>query len=89
MRAQIVQKPNIRLVSLTLVATLTACVSTPSYVSPALPHGTSFLATDPTVRTKAPIGVHVQVPQLTEGHVDRAWWRTLGSPALDALVDEA
>ena len=81
-------RPSVALLSLTVVATLTACVSAPTYEAPTLPQATTFLAIQTTGQTEVTTSSPALAQHLAEGRVERTWWRTFGSPVLDALIEE-
>jgi len=62
-----------------LASTLGACAVGPDFHTPAPPSSTTYVA------TPAPADQRLHPGQA----VDAAWWKAFGSPALDALVDEA
>lgn len=89
MTSLLTQKPHLRLVPLVVASILAGCASVPPYVPPAFPKAIGFTAgTAPTTTASAsdPFG---QAQRAVNGQVDADWWRTLRSPALDALVDDA
>ncbi len=68
---------------------LAGCAALPPYQPPALPEAPGYTAgsaPQATAAADAPLG---QSQQLVAGTLDAQWWRALGSPALDALADEA
>ena len=80
------------LAALGLSAVLAGCAVAPAYVRPASPVPasatgyTAGAAPATTASAAVPLG---QAQQWVEGPVPAQWWRGFGSPALDALVDEA
>ncbi|MBL8765498.1 MAG: TolC family protein, partial [Phycisphaerae bacterium] len=85
------------LVSLGTALVLAACTTAPPYQPPRMPELAGFTAAAPpttttttttttTVTADGPLG---RAQQFVNGPVEAAWWRTLRSPALDTLVDEA
>lgn len=86
-------KPHTRTVRtplLTLIGAsmLAGCATAPSYQPPRALEMPAFAAgtTPTTAVAHVPLG---QAQRVVDGAVDAAWWRSLGSPALNALVDEA
>lgn len=68
---------------------LAGCASAPPYQPPRIPEVPGFTAGAAPSTTAVADGPFGQAQQLVDGTADAAWWRTLRSPALDALVDEA
>ncbi|MBL8315590.1 MAG: efflux transporter outer membrane subunit [Rubrivivax sp.] len=76
---------------LSLVASimLAGCAAAPPYQPPRPPDATAFTTGTDLAVTVAAEGRLGQEQQVVEGPVDASWWRSLRSPALDALVDDA
>lgn len=73
-----------------LVALLAGCAAGPDFKQPAAPAVTSYTATPvPAQTTSAPIALG-NVQRIDVGaSVSSQWWHSLGSPRLDALVEQA
>ena len=82
-------KPRPALASLAAALLLAGCAALPPYQPPAVPQAAGYTdgsAVSTTASSDVPLG---QAQQVVVGTMDAQWWRTLGSPTLDALVDEA
>ncbi|MCC6248693.1 MAG: TolC family protein, partial [Rubrivivax sp.] len=75
--------------SLAAALLLAGCAALPPYQSPEAPQVAGYTAGSAVSATASSDVSHGQAQQVVVGAVDAQWWRTLGSPALDALVDEA
>src|SRR5574343_474738 len=81
--------PRRACLSLAIAIWLAGCAQAPTYQQPPLPDTAAFTAgaaLTATVATEGPLG---QGQQVVDGPIDAAWWRSLGSTALDGLVDDA
>ena len=73
-----------------LAAALSGCTVGPDFQRPAAPPVDRYTATPTTATTATTATQHGVAQQLVEGlPIEAQWWRTLGSPALDRLIDEA
>ncbi len=75
--------------SLAAALWLAGCAALPPYQPPAAPPMAGYIAGTAVASTASAAVPHGQAQQLVVGPTPTQWWRTLGSPALDALVDEA
>jgi NodT family efflux transporter outer membrane factor (OMF) lipoprotein len=73
-----------------LVCALAACTVGPDFHSPAAPQSSGYTrAPLPAETASAPGPGGAAQSFTTSEHAPRAWWTQFGSPALNALVDEA
>ena len=73
-----------------LAAALSGCTVGPDFQRPAAPPVDRYTATPTTATTATTATQHGVAQQLVKGlPIEAQWWRTLGSPALDRLIDEA
>ena len=72
-----------QLIAICFVASLAGCAAGPDFQRPAAPNISSYTTTPtPTQLTKD--------QKLVEGLLlETQWWRSLGSPSLNALIDDA
>ena len=71
-------------------AGLTGCAVGPDFQRPVAPDVTRYTATAMAAHTASAPAPFGQAQRLVPGlAIDAQWWRALGSPALDGLIDEA
>ena len=71
-------------------AGLTGCAVGPDFQRPVAPDATRYTATAMAAHTASAPAPFGQAQRLVPGlAIDAQWWRALGSPALDGLIDEA
>ena len=71
-------------------AGLTGCAVGPDFQRPVAPDATRYTATAMAAHTASAPTPFGQAQRLVPGlAIDAQWWRALGSPALDGLIDEA
>lgn len=69
---------------------LAGCASGPDFHRPAMPEVAVHTAIETPMTTVAAPTAHGEAQRLVPGlDVERAWWRTLKSPKLDALIEAA
>jgi NodT family efflux transporter outer membrane factor (OMF) lipoprotein len=73
-----------------IAASLSGCAAGPDFQRPSVPDGARYTATATGARTVSAATQFGEAQLLLEGlPIDAQWWRTLGSPELDRLIDEA
>lgn len=75
--------------SLSAALLLAGCAALPPYQPPAAPPVAGYTAGTAVSATASSDVPHGQAQLVAVGAMEARWWRTLGSPLLDDLVDEA
>ncbi len=89
-RAQRRRDPARSMVALMLLAALAGCAAGPDFQRPAPPDVASYTATPVATQTdSAPTSLGASQRLVSGLAVDARWWRSLKSPALDALIETA
>ncbi len=76
--------------TLTLAASIAGCAAGPDFERPAPPTTTQYTTTPvPNQTESAPVRFGEAQRIVSGGPVEAEWWRSLGSPRLDALIETA